>query len=119
MVDANIHWGQEYILIAAKMVSPFKVGFPNPRGWLAYWLDSTLFVKRADYDVQAEYYDFGSSSECYCNSRFLELETFAPIGKLAPGESAMYTEIWELYRDVDFPKDENTVHEIVEKLGLE
>jgi hypothetical protein len=101
------------------MPSPFKVGFPNPRGWLAYWLGGTLFVKRAAFDAQATYYDFGSSSECYCNDQFLELETLAPISKMAPGESATHTETWELYADVDFPADEDVVQGIVEKLGLE
>jgi hypothetical protein len=117
--SSQVSWGNRYILVRAEMDSPFKVGFPNPRGWLAYWLDGTLFVKRASYDAQAEYYDFGSSSECYCNNRFLELETLAPIGKLAPGESVTHTETWELYADVEFPENENTAQKIVEKLGLE
>ena len=101
------------------MDGSFKVGFPNPRGWLAYWMNDTLFVKRASYEAGAKYYDFGSSSECYCNNSFLELETLAPIGKLAPGESATHTETWELYADIDFPENEDVVQAIVEKLGLE
>jgi hypothetical protein len=114
-----VFWGNRYIIVRAEMSSPFKVGFPNPRGWLAYWLDGTLFVKRTAYNVNAEYYDFGSSSECYCNDHFLELETLAPISKLAPGESVTHTETWELYADVEFPKNEDAAQEIVEKLGLE
>jgi hypothetical protein len=119
LTSPQVSWGNRYILVRAEMSSPFKVGFPNPRGWLAGWLDDTLFVKRAAFDAQADYYDFGSSSECYCNDRFLELETLAPIGKLAPGESVTHTENWELYADVAFPKNEDTVQSIVEKLGLE
>jgi hypothetical protein len=115
----QVVWGNEYILVWAKMDKPFKVGFPNPRGWLAYWLDGTLFVKRASYDAQAKYFDFGSSSECYCNDRFLELETQAPIGKLEQGESVIHTETWELYKDVDFPEHEGAAREIIAKLGLE
>ena len=118
LTNQQVKWGNRYILVQSKLDNPFKVGFPNPRGWLGYWLDDTLFVKRAEFDPQAEYYDFGSSSECYCNDRFLELETLAPIHKLAPGESATHTETWELYANVDFPEDESTVQEIVEKLGL-
>jgi hypothetical protein len=119
MSNKQVSWGKRYILIRAEMDSPFKVGYPNPRGWLAYWLDGVLFVKRAIFDPQAKYYDFGSSSECYCNDKFLELETLAPIHKLEPGASATHTETWELYTDVEFPKDEGTVQGIVEKLGLE
>jgi len=115
----QVRWGNRTVLVHAKMDSPFKVGFPNPRGWLAYWLDGTLFVKLARYDPQAEYFDFGSSSECYCNDRFLELETLAPIGKLTPGESVTHTETWNLYADVEFPESEGAAQKIIEKLGLE
>ena len=119
LASPQVSWGNRYILVRAEMTSPFKVGFPNPRGWLAYWLDGTLFVKRASYDVQAEYYDFGSSSECYCNDRFLELETLAPISRIEPGASATHTETWELYADVEYPENEDAAQKIVEKLGLE
>jgi len=119
IASPHVTWGNRVILVRAQMQTAFKVGFPNLRGWLAYWLGGTLFVKRAAFDVQAAYYDFGSSSECYCNDQFLELETLAPIGTLAPGGSATHTETWELYTDVDFPADENAAQGIVEKLGLE
>lgn len=115
----QVCWGNRYILVRAEMERPFKIGFPNPRGWLAYWLDGTLFVKRAAFEAQAEYYDFNSSSECYCNDQFIELETLAPITRIKPGESTTHTETWELYADVEFPKDEDTAQKIVEKLRLE
>ena len=118
LASPQVCWGNAYILVHAEMASPFKVGFPNPRGWLAYWLDGTLFVKRAAFDAKAVYYDFGSSSECYCNDRFLELETLTPIGTLSPGVSTTHTETWELYGDVPFPKNEAAVQEIVEQLAL-
>lgn len=111
--------GNRYILVRVGMEGSFKVGFPNPRGWLAYWLDGTLFVKRAPYHPQAHYFDFGSSSQVYCNEQFLELETLAPVTTLAPGDSATHVETWELYADVDFPADETAVQGIVETLGLE
>jgi hypothetical protein len=101
------------------MQSPFKLGFPNPCGWLAYWLKGTLFVKRAAFDPQASYYDFGSSSECYCNNRFVELETLAPEATIAPDASAFHTETWGLYSDIACPENEDAAQAIVEKLGLE
>jgi len=119
LANPKVIWGNRYILVHSDLDSPFKVGYPNPRGWLAYWLNGTLFVKRAAFDAQSEYYDFNSSSECYCNDKFLELETFAPISKLAPGESATHTETWELYADVDFPENEDAAQEMVDKLSLE
>jgi hypothetical protein len=118
--DPNVSWGNQYILVRAEMQErAFKIGFPNLRGWLAYWHSGTLFVKRAAFDPQATYYDFNSSSECYCNHRFLELETLAPISTLKPGASATHTETWELYANVSFPADEAAAQSLVDKLGLE
>ena len=119
MSDPNVTWGRDYILVNANMESPFKVGFPNPRGWLAYWLNDTLFVKRAKYETQSAYYDFGSSSECYCNDQFLELETLAPIQTIPPKESVVHVETWELYGGVARPRDEKDVRLIVASLRLE
>ena len=119
MKNPNVQWGSSYILVDAKMESPFKVGFPNPRGWIGYWRNGVLFVKRAPYDANAEYYDFGSSSECYCNDQFLELETLAPISTIEPGETVSHVEMWELYRNVDRPENEKEAQIIVDKLGLE
>lgn len=115
-----VKWGNKYIILHSEMKEgAFKIGFPNRRGWLAYWLNGTLFVKRTSFDPQAAYYDFNSSSECYCNAQFLELETLGPIGTLAPQASVEHNETWELYAGVDFPSDEIVVDAIVEKLGLE
>jgi hypothetical protein len=115
-----VGWGDRFILVRAEMkTGAFKIGFPNLRGWLAYWNAGTLFVKRATFDPQAAYYDFNSSSECYCNPRFLELETLGPICTLEPGASVTHTETWELYPNVDFPANEAAAQAIAEKLGLE
>jgi hypothetical protein len=119
IANPHVTWGNEYILLRAETQPPFKVGFPNLRGWLAYWLEGTLFIKRAAYDPRSLYYDYGSSSECYCNSHFLELETLAPIGQLEPGESVTHIETWELYADVEHPIDDANVQRIVSELVLE
>lgn len=119
MVNPNVRWGSDYILLDAELDAPFKIGFPNPRGWLAYWWNEMLFVKQSHYVSQSEYYDFGSSSECYCDSRFIELETLSPIHTIKPGETASHIETWDLYRDIDRPRHESDVQRIVETLGLE
>jgi hypothetical protein len=116
---AHVAWGDCYILVRATMEEgAFKIGFPNPAGWLAYALDGTLFVKQAAYQPDAAYFDRGSSSECYCNSRFLELETLGPRTALAPGESATHREIWTLYGGVPMPADEAAVQALVARLQL-
>jgi hypothetical protein len=99
-----IEWGNEAVLIRAEMSEGhLKIGFPNPRGWMAYWLSGTLFVKRAAYYKNAEYYDFGSSSECYCCPEFLEVETLGPKTMLNPGDSVHHHETWELYAEIPWP----------------
>jgi hypothetical protein len=114
-----VRWGNDYIFFHAHMPKPFKLGFPNPRGWLGYWLNGTLFVKRTAFIPHAEYCDYNSSSQCYCNPQFLELETLAPLTELAPGASVVHTETWELYGVDDFQADEVTAQAVVEQFCLE
>jgi hypothetical protein len=91
----HITLGDRYHLVEATMQEgALKIGYPNPAGWLAYIVDDTLFVKQAAYQPGEDYYDRGSSSECYCNPRFLELETLGPRTLLAPGETVGHRETW-------------------------
>ena len=95
-----------------------KLGFPNPAGWIGYVLGDTLFVKHAVYQPDAPYFDRGSSSECYCNPRFLELETLGPRTTLGPGESVTHRETWAIYAGVTVRPDEAAAHELVDQLEL-
>jgi len=116
----HIQWGNRYIFVRAEMESgAIKLGFPNPRGWIAYWLDGTLFVKKAAFEPAAIYCDFGSSSECYCDHRFMELETLAPRATIPLNGSVSHTETWEVFDNVDFSPDEASAQALVERLGLE
>ncbi len=119
--NPNVSFGKQHIRVRVDMKEneAFKVGFPNPRGWLAYWLNGTLFVKRATYEAQSNYFDFGSSSECYCNDEFLELETLAPISTIQPEESVTHVETWQLFKNIDCPRDEKDIQMLVQKLVLE
>ncbi|MFL7837272.1 MAG: hypothetical protein ACK2U0_18595 [Candidatus Promineifilaceae bacterium] len=115
----HIHWGDRFIFIEAKLGDEaLKIGWANPDGWLGYAAGGTLFVKEAPYHADAEYFDFGSSSECYCGQAFIELETLGPRVTLQPGESTTHHETWTLYADVDLTADEETAVSLVEKLRL-
>lgn len=115
----HVTWGDRYVFVRATMEhGAFKIGFPNPVGWLAYALEGALFVKYAPYRPDAAYYDRGSSSECYCNPRFLELETLGPRIVLAPGEAVAHRETWLLFTGVSVLPDEAVVQELVDTLGL-
>ena len=115
----HLSLGNHIILLKAEFTEgAFKIGFPNPHGWLAYWLEGTLFVKKAVYNPQARYFDFNSSHQCYCSEKFIELETLGPISNILPGDSVTHIETWNLYSDVDYPADEETALKIVKKLNL-
>ncbi len=115
----SLNLGNQFILLQANLQTPFKMGFQNPRGWLAYWMDGVLFVKKAAFDPQGRYPDHGCSSECYCNQSFLELETLGPLARIEPDDSITHTETWELYPDVPLPSDDSAIQAILQKTGLE
>jgi len=117
--EPAVKFGKSYILVNATMQGPFKVGFSNPRGWQAYWWNGTVFVKHAKYEADAEYFDYGSSSESYCNHQFLELETLSPITTLEPGAEAIHVETWDLHQGIERPQNEQDVQALVERLRLE
>jgi hypothetical protein len=113
----HISWGDRYLLVAARMQEgALKIGFPNPDGWLAYVVDDTLFVKWAAYQPDANYFDRGSSSECYCNPRFLELETLGLRTTLAPGESVSHRETWTIRAGVSSQDVPDLMGEILHDL---
>jgi hypothetical protein len=114
----HIRWGNRFILIKADMSEgALKIGFPNPTGWIAYYLGQTLFVKQAAYQAEADYFDFGSSSECYCCPYFIELETLGPRTTLAPDQAVTHRETWRLYPKVQLEASEAGAVKLVEMLG--
>lgn len=113
--NPNIAFENDHILIRAELQNEkLKIGLPNPRGWLAYWRDQILFVKRASYQPNADYYDFGSSSECYCDDHFIELETLGPVTTLKPGGTVRHTETWEIYSNIKLPKNPDSLIQKIE-----
>ena len=101
-----IRWRDKAILVHAGLrQGKLKLGYPNPAGWLGYWREEALVVKRADYHPGADYFDLGSSSECYCDPRFLELETLGPAVQLEPGCSVEHTEVWSVHEHVRWTDD--------------
>ena len=114
-----ITWGDRFTFVEAVMrAGALKIGFPNPDGWMGYAVEGTLFVKHAAYVPDADYLDRGSSSECYCNARFLELETLGPRTSLAPGQSVTHRETWALYGGISLHPSQALAKELAEGLGL-
>jgi hypothetical protein len=100
----HISLGNRYVQVRAEFKrGAFKVGYPNPKGWLAYYNQGNLFVKQAAFDPGESYVDFGASSQCYCNPDFLELETLSPLTRLQPEESLSHVEIWKVLKHAGLP----------------
>jgi hypothetical protein len=91
----------DFILIhAIPDLPPIKIGYLNPHGWMAYWLDGVFFVKRFNVEMSAPYPDHGCNAESYCNNQFIELETLGPLTKLEPGTSVLHAETWEVHTEL-------------------
>jgi hypothetical protein len=102
--DQRLHLADDFITIDAKPALPaVKIGNYNSHGWIAYWIEGTLIVKRFAVLAAGDYPDMGSNVEIYCNDRFIELETLSALTKIAPGQSVVHRETWEFYGSLDQP----------------
>lgn len=100
--DPRVKWDDEYILFKADaLLPPFKIGYFSQHGWMAYWLDGILFRKTFEVRAGLPYPDNNCNAEMYCNDKFVELETLAPMIQLAPGESVDHIEIWDVLDGLD------------------
>jgi hypothetical protein len=96
--DARLHWDDDFLLFKADAgLPPFKIGYFNPHGWLAYWIDGVFFRKIFDVHPGASHPDGNCNAEIYCNERFVELESLVPLKRIAPGEQVQAEETWEVF----------------------
>lgn len=75
---------------------PQKIGVLNRQGWVKYKVGDLVFTKRFNFIENAAYPDMNSNTEIYTAGSFVELETLAPLRKLAPGDSTEHSEYWQL-----------------------
>lgn len=100
--DPRLKLGDEFILFKADaLLPPFKIGYFNPHGWLAYWLDGVLFRKTFEAQIDSMYPDNNCNAEMYCNDKFVELESLAPLEVLKPGAEVKHVETWEVFTNMD------------------
>jgi hypothetical protein len=86
---------------ADAILPPFKIGYFNSHGWMAYWLDGILFRKTFEAQSSVSYPDNNCNAEMYCNNQFLELESLAPLTKLNPNASVTHLETWEIFTELN------------------
>jgi hypothetical protein len=102
--DPRLIFRDDFIFIhAVPGRPPLKLGYFNPQGWMGYWLDETLFIKRSETQTDMKYPDHGCTTESFCDDRFIELESLGPLTFLHPQETVVHTEVWEIYDRLDVP----------------
>lgn len=100
--DPRLNLDDKFVLFKADaLLPPFKFGYFNPHGWMAYWLDGILFRKTFDVRADLTHPDHNCNTELYCNDLFVELESLGPLTTLRPGESVTHIETWEVQGGLD------------------
>ena len=95
--DARISIENQFIFIASDPPgNPIKIGISNTCNWLAYYIDNHLFIKYAENKAPNHSVDLGAVRECYCNSKFLELETLGAFRPVLPDEFIKHREVWRI-----------------------
>jgi hypothetical protein len=104
--DPRLKLGDEFITFKADaLLPPFKIGYFNPHGWLAYWLDGILFQKTIEAHTESTYPDNNCNAEMYCNDQFVELESLGSLKILNPNVSVSHIETWDIfYNSVTLPE---------------
>ena len=102
--DPRLVLRDDFLLVhATPSLPPLKFGYFNSHGWMGYWIDDALFVKRFDVQIDAQYPDNGCNVESYCNDKFIELESLGKLATVAPGQTVLHNELWEIYETLDVP----------------
>ncbi|MBN8655017.1 MAG: hypothetical protein J0M11_04705 [Anaerolineae bacterium] len=98
--DPRLSLRDDYILFKADALPPFKLGYFNPHGWLAYYVDGVLFKKSFDAQSGSLYPDNNCNAEMYCNAEFVELESLGALTQLNPGAEITHIERWDVFEGV-------------------
>ncbi len=104
--DESIQRRGNFLVISDVPRKP-KLGMDSHVGWFAYAMkNDLLFIKRFKTWPDRVYNEVAglTISIWYPEDRRVELEPIGPRERLKPGESASFTEVWEL-KPFEFPKD--------------
>lgn len=96
--DPRLKLDDNFVLFhATARLPPFKFGYFSVHGWTAYWLEGILFRKTFQVHRDLLHPDDNCNAEMYCNDQFVELESLAPLTKLAPGAAVDLVESWDVF----------------------
>jgi hypothetical protein len=111
LTDARLTLGRKLIRLRTDPANreEQKIGATNKQGWAAFLRGATLFIKQFPFEEGASYPDYGCNVECFTAGSFLELESLAPLRRVAPGDYASHTERWSLHADFDAGATEDSL----------
>jgi hypothetical protein len=115
MSDARFTFGRKFVRLRtdADAETPQKIGALDKQGWAAYRRADQLFVKRFAYEAGANYPDYGCNVETYTAANYIELESLAPLQRLAPDEHMKHVERWHLFKDFNGGASEDELDEAI------
>ncbi len=96
--DSRWSFDREFIRLRVdeNKPQPQKIGVLNKQGWAKYQSGDLEFVKRFGFIENAAYPDMNSNTELYTAGSFVEIETLAPLQRLASDASTEHIEHWQL-----------------------
>ena len=95
--DPRLRLAEAAIEVDARPIAqPFKIGYMNHAGWLAYHYEGVVFRKRWTPQPERPHVDYGCNAEVYTNDKHVELETLGPLVRLGVGEMVEHVEVWEV-----------------------
>jgi hypothetical protein len=116
LTDGRYRFSEHFLRLSYRDGLPAtKIGLKVPTGWVAYENQGLVFAKHFARADDAAYPDRGVNLELFTNREILEVESLAPLGPIAPGESRVHVEHWALRKSGSLA-DENAAREFFAKL---
>jgi len=94
--DDRLEIGDHRLTVFARPAAPMKVGCLSATGTAGYLLDGLLVMLRFAPARGSVHPDLGCNLEIYSDERTIELESIGPLVSLAPGDSVIHDERWEI-----------------------
>jgi hypothetical protein len=94
--DERFAVGREVLTINATPGPEFKVGCLSHFGVVGYLIDGVLFTKRFDPALDSDHPDLSTNLQMFINDTNIELESLGALATLAPGETVVHDELWEM-----------------------
>ena len=116
--DERYYQSDSYITLKqTDKAKSFKIGFNNEDGWGAYLNKGQLFIKRFDFDENAQYPDYGCNYETFTDPEIMEIESLGVLKTIKPGEFIEHEERWSLKPCADSfdPTNEGEIDAFVKK----